>query len=185
MIYHRGASLSEYALLFCHAHKPWIKAGFVTVCCSVSMVSKNFMQPFLRSTKLLLSTHTHTLGLNFTNCHELNLWRLDVIIYGPYLKRTQLLCVIWRYRLWAACLCLSWSAVVFSRSIGVEFVTEHFSTCANFKFFASVRSIKFLIYGHKQASKQTYIHTHMSCNAITLVWGSLRPVPINSNTYCA
>ena len=26
----------------------------------------------------------------------------DIIIYGPYLKRTQLLCVIWRYRLWAA-----------------------------------------------------------------------------------
>ena len=169
MIYHRGASLSEYALLFCHAHKPWIKAGFVTVCCSVSMVSKNFMQPFLRSTKLLLSTHTHTLGLNFTNCHELNLWRLDVIIYGPYLKRTQLLCVIWRYRLWAACLCLSWSAVVFSRSIGVEFVT---GTFANLKSSHPFVQFKFSVYGHKQASKQTYIHTHASCNAVPLVWGS-------------
>ena len=26
----------------------------------------------------------------------------DVIIHGPYLKRTQLLCVIWWHRLWAA-----------------------------------------------------------------------------------
>ena len=44
-----------------HAHKPWITAGFVTVCCSMSMVAKqNFMQPFLRSMKLLRYTHTWT-----------------------------------------------------------------------------------------------------------------------------
>ena len=47
-------------------HKPWMTAGFVTVCCSMSMVSKNFMQPFLRSTKLLRYTHAPT------KCYELN-----------------------------------------------------------------------------------------------------------------
>ena len=33
---------------------------------------------------------------------------------------------------------------------------------------------KFSVYGRKQ----TYIHTHASCNAVTLVWGSLRLAPI-------
>ena len=40
----------------------------------------------------------------------------------------------------------------------------------------------FKIYGKwsVQASKQANIHTHV-CNAVTLVWGSLRLAPI---TYC-
>ena len=66
------------------------------------------------------TTATHMLGLhvNFT----MKSWAesselMSVIMHGPYLKQTQLLCVIWRYRLWAACSCLSWSTVAFSRSI--------------------------------------------------------------------
>ena len=42
MIYHRGASLSENALLF----KPQITAGFVTVCCFMTMVSKTSCSHF-------------------------------------------------------------------------------------------------------------------------------------------
>ena len=34
--------------------------------------------------------------------------------------------------------------------------------------------LKFTVYGHKQAN----IHTHM-CNAVPIVWCSLRLVPIN------
>ena len=65
---------------------------------------------------------THTLGLNFT----MRSWAkslapfMSVIMHDPYLKQTQLPCVIWRYSLWAPCPCLSWSAVTFSRSISVE-----------------------------------------------------------------
>ena len=47
-------------LMFVLAHKPWITAGFVTVCCSMSMVSKNFMHPLLRLTKLPRYTHAST-----------------------------------------------------------------------------------------------------------------------------
>ena len=49
MISHRGASLSEHVLLiesFVMAHKSWITAGFVTVCCSMSMVSKTSCSHF-------------------------------------------------------------------------------------------------------------------------------------------
>ena len=55
-----------------------------------------------------------------------NLALLSVIKHGPYmyLKWTQVLCVLWGYRLWAACPCLSWSAVAFSRSIGMELGSE-------------------------------------------------------------
>ena len=61
MIYHPGASLSKqwmHCWFNVMAHKPWITAVFVTVCCSMSMHSKRyFVQPFLRSMKLL-NLHT-------------------------------------------------------------------------------------------------------------------------------
>ena len=104
--------------------------------------------------------------------HELNLWHLCVSLC-PYLKWTQLLWVVWRYRTicaWAACPCLSWSTVAFSRSICVELDSEtfSFSICANFE---SVHSIK--IFGiWLQVGLD--IHTHASCNAVSLVWSSLR-----------
>ena len=103
---------------------------------------QNFVQPLVNEA----TTATHALGLNFT----MKSWAesselMSVIIHGPYLKLTQLLCVIWQYRLWAACPCLSWSAVAFNRSIVVELDRGplcqlslnsrawNFSTCANLK----------------------------------------------------
>ena len=108
----------------------------------------------------------------------------DVIIHGPYLKRTQLLCVIWRHRLWTACPCLSLSAVVFSRSIGMEFVHWTWiclSTCANLNIRSFNLNYRYMATS-KQANKQADIHTHVSKssqhrNAVTLVWGSLRLAP--------
>ena len=97
---------------FIMAHKPRITAGFVTVCCSMK---QNSVQPFLQSGKLLAMA----LGLNFT----MKSWTeclACIIMHSPYLKQTQLLCVIWRYCLWAASPCLSWSTFAFSRSICVE-----------------------------------------------------------------
>ena len=68
---------------------------------------------------------THMLGLNFTmKSWAESLALTSVIMHGPYLKRTQLLCVIWRYSLWIACPRLPWSAVAFSRSLGTELDSE-------------------------------------------------------------
>ena len=59
-----------------------------------------------------VTTAIHTLGLNFTmKSWAKSLALMSVIKHGPYMKRTQLLYMIWWYRLWAACPCLSWSAV--------------------------------------------------------------------------
>jgi len=38
---------------------------------------------------------------------------------------------------------------------------------------------KFSVYGHVRRQTQTGIHTHASCNAVPLVWGSLRLAPIS------
>ena len=57
MIYHRGGEPERamHCWLNVMAHKPWITAEFVTVCCSVRHEhgKQYFMQPFLRSMKLL------------------------------------------------------------------------------------------------------------------------------------
>ena len=100
------ASLSKHVLLikcFVMVHKPWITAGFVAkLCAAISPVKE-------------ATTVTHTLGLNFTvNSWAESLVLMSVIMHGSYLKWTQLLCMIWRYRLWAACPCLSWSAIALS-----------------------------------------------------------------------
>ena len=142
----------------------------------MSMVSKNFVQPFLRSRELLRYTHA------WTELHKLSwaesLGLMMSLFMALILKRTELLCVIWRHRLWAACPCLSLSAVVFSRSIGVEFVHWTwicFSTCANL----NIRSFtfKFLVYGHKQTSKQASRHTHAraQCSHTSVGLAQARP----------
>jgi len=94
------------------AHKPWITAGLSAV---HEHGKQNFMQPFRLSRKLQHYTHA------WTKLHkEVVSWLISgaiymsVIMHGPYLKRTQLLCVICWYHLWAACPCLSWSAVALS-----------------------------------------------------------------------
>ena len=55
---------------------------------------------------------------------------------------------------------------------------EFWSTCANSKctctyVYLRIRSFN-LNFRYMAASRHTYIHTHASCNAVTLVWGSLR-----------
>ena len=176
---------------------------------------QNFVQPFLRSRKLL-RLPTHTLGLNFTLTLWAHLWHLWVfIMHGPYLKRTQLLCMICNICEQPALVChgpqlpcvrLNWVIFVlgflhtyavftFSTSTGVELDSEgsivstctetwiltSFSTCANLKctctFVYPFVQFKVLAYGHTYVSKQTDRHTHASCNAVPLVWGSLRFAP--------
>jgi len=120
----------------------------------------------------------HRLGLNFTmeSCAG-SLALMSAIMHGLYLKRTQLLCMVWRYCLWAVCPCLSWSAVAFSRSIGMELGSERFHKSLAFVKIWNVRihlfNFKFSVYGHTQAS----IYTHASCNTVMLVWGLLGLAP--------
>ena len=143
-------------------------------CCSMSMVSKTSCSHFACQGSYYA---THTLGLNFTiKSWAKSLALMSVIMHGPYLKRTQRLCVIWRHCMSAACPCLNLCHGSQSRfhrrgvNMNVEWTWICFSTCANLK---SVRFFKFSVYGHTQ----TYIHTHASSNAVMLVWGLLRLAP--------
>ena len=123
MIYHWGVSLSKHALL--NAHKPWITAGFVTVYFSVSMVNKNFMQPFLRSTKLLCYTRA------WTKLHKLSWTESLVLMMSLFMAA-----LTWselNYCAWfdgtvceVACTCPSWSAVTV---IGVELDSKGYPSC--------------------------------------------------------
>jgi len=88
--------------------------------CSMSMVSKTSYSHFSGQWTYYSSTRTWTKLKSWAGSLEL----MGIIMHGPYLKRNQLLCMIWQYCLWAPCPCLSWSAVTFSRSIVVKLDSE-------------------------------------------------------------
>ena len=71
----------------------------------MSMVSKTLCSHFSSQGSYYGYTHT------WTKLHTEVVVFMSVIMHGSYLKQTQLLCVIWRYCLWAAWPCLSLSAV--------------------------------------------------------------------------
>ena len=142
----------------------------------MSMVSKTLCVAISQVKEA--TTATHTLELNFTmKSWAESLVLMSVIMHGPYLKRTHLLCVIWWYCLWAACPCLSLSTVAMRALTLVIFAPgffhagrlhSSFSTCAKLK------CTYLFVNGHTQTCK----HTHASCIAVSLVWGSLRLAPI-------
>ena len=75
MIYHRGASLSEHAPLFCHGTET---IGYSRIChCLLfhEYSKQNSVQPFLRLRKLLRYTHAWT-KLHNVVMTWMNLWRL-------------------------------------------------------------------------------------------------------------
>ena len=83
--------------------------------------------------------------------------------------------MIWLYHLWAACPCLSWSTVVFRRSIGVEFVTEREIALARVQISNPSHlfvQFKYSVYGHKLHTYTRILH------AVPLAWGLLRLAPI-------
>ena len=109
------------------------------------------------------------------------------------------------YCLRAACPCLSWSTVAMRALTSFHGLHSDATLCSSpspmqqwaghiactklpedlYRLFAhglheifKCDHLKFTVCGHKQASKQTYIHT-TSVNAVTLVWGSLRLAPMN------
>ena len=69
------------------AHQPWIIAGFVTGCHSMSMVSKTQCSHFSGQGSYYGYTHA---GLNFTmKSWPESLVLMSVIMHGPYLKWTH------------------------------------------------------------------------------------------------
>ena len=104
---------------------------------------------------------------------------MSIIMHSPYLKWTQLLCVIWWYHLWAPCPCLSCSAVTMHVNLSHLHSRLLSHRCcalalarANLKCtctFVSFLQFTFLVYGHTVVSR----YTHTSCSAVPLVWGSL------------
>jgi len=106
MIYHRGGE-PEWAMhcwFNVMVHKPWIMAEFVTVCCSMSMVSKTSCSHFFSQwsywgyTHALTKLHTEVISW-ISRAYECRLCM-------AYLNTKRDL-----HCLWAACPCLSWSAV--------------------------------------------------------------------------
>ena len=133
------------------AHKSWITAGFVAVCCSMSIVSKT-VQPFRLSRKLLCYTHACT-KLHNHESHELNSGAYECHYAWPLPEAsTTTVCDLTVPSVSS----LSWFAValssVWSRFTEHEFVLARVQICNPFAQFI------FSVYGHAQ----TYIHTRQA-----------------------
>ena len=165
------------------ARKPRMTAGFITACCFI-MVSKTSCSNF--SGQGSYYSYTHTFGLNFT----MKSWAeflalMNDIMHGQYLTQTQLLYLIWWYRLWAACPCLSSSAVT---TIGEELdscrVTFHeraTHTCLNLECTCPFVQLKFPVYGYMQTDIYTYTHV-LQCSHASV--GLVQAHPNNTLNVC-
>ena len=123
-------------------------------------------------THTILFSYNHHQQFRFSNHKIINVAtsRRTLCMDGPYLKWTQVLCMIWWYILWAACPHLSRSAVVSTvRALACS------SMCVNFVFVHSNLNI----YIWYMVGRTGHTRTHVSCNAVSLVWGSLRLAPID------
>ena len=116
-------------LMFCHGTQTTDSSKICHCLLFHEHVKQNFMQSFIRWRKLLW------LHPRLTKLHnEVTSW-----ISGAYechyawpLPKANSTTVIWPYRLWAACPCLSWSTVTFSRSIGMELDSEDMSIVSTY-----------------------------------------------------
>ena len=157
-----------------------ITAGFVTVC--FSMVNKNFMHPFLRSTKLLCYTHV------WTKLHKnLMLWAECLA-----LMMSLFLVLTWselNYCAWFEGTVCEQPALVChdpqSFFICVEFVTEHKFALARVQIWNPAHpfvQFKYSVYGHKQASRHAYIYIRvLQCSPTSVGLAQARP---NQATLC-
>ena len=163
MIYHRGASLSEHALLVRHGTQT-IDNSRICHCLLFGECGKqNFVQPFLRSRKLLRYTRAWT-KLHNVVMTRLNLWRLWLSLWVwlfMALTWSELNYCVW----FDGTVCEQPGLVchglqLHSVDIGVEldskgpliasicWLSLNFSTCANLKCTYWFVQFKFLVYGH-------------------------------------
>ena len=123
MIYHRGGEPERamHCWFNVMAQKPWITAEFVTVCCSMSMVSNTLCSHFFGQWSYCGYTHT------LTKLHtEVTRWisrayECRLCMDSPEVNSTTV-CDL--YCLWAACNCLSWSAVAMRALTWVIFIPQ-------------------------------------------------------------
>ena len=121
MIYHRGGEPERamHCWFNVMAHKPWIKAEFITVCCSMSVVSNTSCSHFFAQWSYWGYTHA------FTKLYtEVTSWisRAYECQLCMDLPEANSITVRDLYRLWATCPCLSWSAVAMRALTWVVFV---------------------------------------------------------------
>ena len=116
--------------------------------------------------------------------------RIDTVVYQAYLGPSSDClpsCSLWHWRCSLAldtiCLSHSVDSSVLSytvRSPPSRSIAQNIKHVCKFEIYVYFCSIKiFGIWSH--ANRQTDRQTHASCNAVTLVWGSLRLAPINDN----
>ena len=128
MTYHRGGEPEQamHCSFNVMAHKPWITAEFVTVCCSMSLVSNTSCTHFFGQWSYILRLHI---------CFKLHteVMRWICRAYGCRLcmdlpeANSTTVCDL--YCLWAACPCLSWSAVAMRVLTWVVFIPRASHRC--------------------------------------------------------
>ena len=154
------------------AHKSWITAGFVTVCCSMRMVSKTSCSHLACQGSYYA---THTLGLNFT----MKSWAKSL---APFIWVSLCMALTWSERNYCAwfdgtvceqpALVCHGSQSRFHRRGSWSWFNEQEFVLARVQIWNPFAQFKFSVYGHTQT------YTHASSNAVMLVWGSLRLAPI-------
>jgi len=142
-----GASLSEQCIadwMSClMAHKPWITAEFVTVCCSMSMVSNTSCSHFFGQWSYRGYTHA------FTKLHtgvEVNFSRLWVSIYMHGLTWSELNYSAW-FVLFVSSLPLS--VMVCSSPSPTWQWAGHIACMKGLHEIFKYAHLKFTVYGHK------------------------------------
>ena len=169
------------------AHKPWITAKFVTVCCSMSMVSNTSCSNFFGQWSYWSYTHAftklHTEVMSWISCAyecQLCMDLLNTVLHDLYCP-------------WAACPCLSWSTVAMHALTWVVFVprasfmpTLHSGSSPNcmhklpglheiFKY----AHLKFMVYGHTNSShasvglsqaRPNNVYTHVLSGLRLISW---------------
>ena len=143
------------------AHKSWITAGFFTVCCSMSMVSRTSCSHFTCQGSYYA---THTLVLSFT----MKSWAESLV---PFIWVSLCMALTWserNYCAWFDGTVCEQPALVYHglQSRFSSAWTEQEFVLARMQIWNPFAQFKFSVYGHK--------HTHVSSNAVTLVWGSLQ-----------
>ena len=153
------------------AHKPWITAGFVIVCCSMSILSKTLCSHFSGQGSYYGYTHAWTKlrndrrlwvshyawplpEVNSTTVRDLMVPFVSVACHGPQSHSVDP--SVWSQIVRGPSCQLTLNALNITNGI-------LFSKCANLKCMLPSYpfvQFKFSVYGHTVVSK----HTHASCN---------------------
>ena len=141
--------------------------------CSMSKISKTLCSHFSGQGSYYSYTHTWTKLHNEVMSWIFGAYECHYAWPLPEANSTTVCDLTVPYHLWTACPCLSWSTVaIVSRSISMELDSEGLKTFSLACMHPFIQ-FKFLVYGYTVVD----IYTNASCNAVSLVWGSLMLTP--------